>query len=104
MLINDLPGSDRKYPVLCHALIKGSHEIQYGLITNPFKTRQPSGHTSYGFCFGGCVWYYIIDSREVAAFSTFTRSLQNTDLQMQKYSAILGQDKHYAHVSRSHQQ
>ncbi|MFZ2171696.1 MAG: hypothetical protein WAW61_18905 [Methylococcaceae bacterium] len=71
MLINDLPGSDRKYPVLCHALTKGSHEIQYGLITNPFKTRLPSGHTSYGFCFGGCVWYYIVDKREIAAFSNF---------------------------------
>lgn len=71
ILINGLPGPDRKYAVLCHALTKGSHEIQFGLITNPFKMRQPSGHTSYGFCFGGCVWYYIVDSREVATFSSF---------------------------------
>lgn len=71
MIINDLPGSDRKYPVLCHALTKGNSEVQHGLITNPFKTRQPSGHISYGFCFGGCVWYYIVDSREVAEFSSF---------------------------------
>jgi hypothetical protein len=71
MLINELPGSDKKYPILCHALTKSNHEIQYGLIINPFKTRQPSGHISYGFCFGGCVWYYIVDSREVAAFSSF---------------------------------
>jgi hypothetical protein len=71
MLINELPDSDNKYPILCHALTKDNHEVQYGLITNPFKTRQPSGHTSYGFCFGGCVWYYIVDSREIAEFSSF---------------------------------
>ncbi|MEI6333114.1 MAG: hypothetical protein WCS87_01015 [Methylococcaceae bacterium] len=71
MLIYELSDSDKKYPILCHALTKGNHEVQYGLITNPFKTRQPSGHTSYSFCFGGCVWCYIIDSREVASFSSF---------------------------------
>lgn len=71
MILNNSPGSDKKYPVMCHAITTSNNEIQYGLITNPFKQRQPSGHISYGFCFGGCVWYYIVDSHEVASFSDF---------------------------------
>jgi len=78
ILIHDLPTSDQKYVILCHAITKNNLEIQYGLITSPFKTRQPNGYLSYGFCFGGCVWYYIVDSREVSDFSQFMLNSQGT--------------------------
>ena len=71
IIFNDVPTSDREYVVLCHAITKSNSEIQYGLITSPFKLRQPNGYISYGFCFGGCVWYYIVDSREISEFSSF---------------------------------
>lgn len=68
---NDIFVPDDKYVILCHALTKNNSEIQYGLITNPFKLRQPNGYISYGFCFGGCVWYYVVDSRKTSLFTSF---------------------------------
>jgi hypothetical protein len=68
---NDTFVPDDKYVILCHTLTKNKSEIQYGLITNPFKLRQPNGYISYGFCFGGCVWYYVIDSRKTNLFTSF---------------------------------
>ena len=55
-ILNDLDIPENMYVLLCHAITKNKSEIQYGLITSPFKLRQPNGYISYGFCFGGCVW------------------------------------------------
>lgn len=71
IIFNDLSTSDREYVILCHAITKTNSEVQYGLITSPFKLRQPNGYISYGFCFGGCVWCYIVDGRKISEFSSF---------------------------------
>ena len=71
IIFNDLTTSDMEYVILCHAITKSNSEIQYGLITSPFKLRQPNGYLSYVFCFGGCVWYYIVDGRKTSTFSSF---------------------------------
>ncbi len=71
IIFNNTSCSDREYVILCHAITKSNSEIQYGLITNPFKLRQPTRHISYGFCFGGCIWYYIVDSRAISEYSSF---------------------------------
>ena len=71
ILWGDIFTPDGRYSILCHALIKNGSEIQYGLMTSPFKLRQPNGHLSYGFCFGGCVWYYVIDSRNMSKITNY---------------------------------
>lgn len=62
---------ETKYPIVCHAITKSENEVQFGLVTSPFRLRQPNGYNSYGFCFAGCVWYYIVDGRETSCFSDF---------------------------------
>jgi len=71
ILLNEEYLPDTKYPILCHAITKLETEVQFGLITSPFRLRQPNGYNSYGFCFAGCVWYYIVDNREISDFSSF---------------------------------
>ncbi|MDP3333988.1 MAG: hypothetical protein Q8Q40_15390 [Methylococcaceae bacterium] len=73
-LIDEAYIPDTKYPIVCHAITKQNNQVHFGLITSPFKLRQPNGYNSYGFCFGGCVWYYIVDSRETSYFSDFMLS------------------------------
>jgi hypothetical protein len=45
-----------------------------------------------------------LEANETDDKQAFTRSLQKTDLQMQKYSVIHGQNKPEANVSGPHQQ
>lgn len=71
ILLNEEYLLDTKYPIACHAITKLENEVQFGLITSPFKLRLQGGYISYGFCFAGCVWYYIVDSREISDFSNF---------------------------------
>ena len=44
------------------------------------------------------------ESTHSSSAGQLTRSLQKSDLQIQEYSAILGQNKHEAYVSESHLQ
>jgi len=71
IIIDDQHTPENEYIILCHAVTKPNSEIQYGLITSPFKLRQHGGYLSYGFCFGGCVWYYFVDKRKTSKFSSF---------------------------------
>jgi hypothetical protein len=71
ILLNDAHVPDTKYTVVCHAITKIDNQIHLGLITSPFRLRQPNGYNSYGFCFAGCVWYYVVDNRATSYFSDF---------------------------------
>lgn len=85
MLLDNNPGRESEYVILAHTVTSNDHNINFNLITSPFKTRQPNGSISYGFCFGGCAWYYIVDSRPVKDYSKFmlksdgTMSLMSLD-------------------------
>lgn len=70
-LLDDESGDDTEDVIIAHAITKENGEIQFNLITSPFLLRQLYGYISYGFCFGGCVWYYIVDTRRVTGFSEF---------------------------------
>jgi len=70
IIYHDIPTTDKQYIILCHALTKADSSVQYGLITSPFE-KQIYGYASYGFCFAGCVWYYIVNNEETSKFSQF---------------------------------
>lgn len=71
MLLDNNPGRESQYVILAHAITSDDHKINFNFITSPFKTRQSNGSISYGFCFGGCAWHYIVDSRPVMDHSKF---------------------------------
>jgi hypothetical protein len=71
MLWNDDPGDDTHYVILANAIIDESNKIKYDLVTAPHKQRLPNGDNSYGFCFAGCEWYYVVDKRRINYFSDF---------------------------------
>ncbi len=75
MVLKGECGKDIEYPIMCHAITKENNLIQYGLITSPFKLRL-HGFNCYGFCFGGCVWYYVVDGRAINLFSSFMLNSQ----------------------------
>ncbi|WP_157205502.1 hypothetical protein [Methylomonas koyamae] len=71
ILLNEEYLPDTKYPIICHAITRFDSQVHFELVTSPFKLPQPNGYTSYGFCFAGCIWYYIVDDRETSYFSDF---------------------------------
>jgi hypothetical protein len=71
MILSERPDDDTRYAIIAHAISKNGNQIQYNLISCPFKMRQSNGFISYGFAFAGCAWYYIIDQRGVFDFADF---------------------------------
>jgi hypothetical protein len=57
--------------ILAHAITGESNKIKYDLVTAPFKQRQQNRYNSYGFYFGGCGWFYIVDQRKTTDFYDF---------------------------------
>ena len=78
MLLDNNPGRECEYVIIAHMVTSDNYKINFNLITSPFKTRQPNGSISYVFCFGGCAWYYIVDSRSVLDYSKFMLKADGT--------------------------
>jgi hypothetical protein len=71
MLWNDDPGDDTHYVILANAITDESSKIKYDLVTGPHNELLPGGYNSYGFCFAGCEWYYVVDKQSTNCFFDF---------------------------------
>ena len=65
-----LPEKDR-YPILFHALIHDSGEINNQLISMPLMYKM-EGHAIYEMIFGGCAWYFKISNHSYSEFESLS--------------------------------